>query len=115
MASAKRARSAGEGAVSTQGDSGDEGAGEGTLARVEEIQAIHKRIKEIQKDHENLAEKIEALNHALWDFGEDGKKFSVMKKALGMSNFHHAWIKHAEEVFPQLLMPDRGNGTWKNK
>lgn len=109
MATKKRVYAEGAGAEATQAESGDEGASESTAA----LKAVHKRVKEIQEELATLSEKIEAINHQMWDFDAEGKKFNVVKKALGMSNFHHAWIKHAEEVFPTLCMPEKGNGFKK--
>lgn len=114
MATKKRVRVEGEGAPATQVDSGDEGADEGALVTLAELRAVHKRLAELKKESEELKEKLEAVNHVMWDFDAEGKKYHVMKKALGMSNFHHAWIKHAEEVMPALQMPEKvGNGFKK--
>lgn len=112
MASKKRVYAAGENTEATQAESGDEGSTACVSANVAEIHAIHRRVEELKKEYADLREKIEALNHSLYDFDPEGKKYSVMKKALGMANFHHAWVKHAEEVMPTLRMPEKENG-WK--
>ena len=114
MATKKRVYAEVEDKEAAKAEPSDEGVDESDLPVVAELRAVNRRVEELKKEYTDLREKIEALNHALYDYDPEGKKYSVMKKALGMSNFHHAWIKHAEEVMPSLKMPERDttNG-WK--
>lgn len=113
MATKKRVYAETDGVPATQIDSRDEGSESGAVAGMAEVQTLHKRVKELQKEFADLSEKYEALNHMLYDFGADGKKFCVPKKCLGMANFHHRWIKNAEEKMPDLKLPEQGGSDWK--
>lgn len=109
MSTKKRVYPESEAAEAEEGERGNEGA-------TQELVALAKRVEDLRKDMLEVHEKYEALVHSLYDYDGDGKKYSVLKKVLGMSNFHHAWIKHAEEVNSALKMPERdtGNGWKKN-
>lgn len=87
-------------------ESGHEGSGGDYNSYAEEFKAIRKEIKKVAKAVEELKTQVEAHDFAMHEI-EDGKKISALKKSLGMTKFLWAWVKHAEEVHPEMKLEKR--------
>lgn len=84
-----RVNGTGEEPPATQQDRSDEGSEGGDtgedLQLRRELKLLHKRVKDLQ-------EKMEVFDMAIHEFDTTkGQRVSIIKKALGMSNFAYAW------------------------
>lgn len=89
MSSKKRVYGNGEDVPATQAERSDAGSED---CNTGETESLRKELKILRREFKDLKEKMEVFDMAIHELDTTkGQRVSIIKKALGMSNFAYAW------------------------